>query len=61
MVDVEYIVIISLSGFVIGICLYWFFKHICKNESKNNNTKNRWNLIYYLKDNPDIMPSEQNI
>ena len=52
--DTGIIILLSLAGVVLIICLYWCFIHSQKHKKVNN--KSRWELIKYLDKNPEVLP-----
>ena len=52
--DIGIIILLSLSGIVLIICLYWCFIHSQKHRKVNN--KSRWELVKFVNNNPDVLP-----
>ena len=52
--DIGIIILVSLSGIVLLICLYWLLVHY--SEDKKVNNRNRWKLIKFIDKNPEVLP-----
>ena len=52
--DLGIIILLSIFGLVLLICLYWCLIHSRKSRNVNNRT--RWDLVKFVNNNPEVLP-----